>query len=492
METNAKAYITAGVALVGAGVIAASPIAPPAGNSADETRSHEVSLLAATTDSGTQQEIAAALDLLQGGNPLALLEAFIEGTLEAFSRPAPVPYTPVTGLVDGLSHIGEGFAATGLRFGNAVILTPLGFVELASAIASGDTGKALAVVENFVDGPLWVLDPALYNLRDALPAPLGGEDGLIQNFRDGIWMITQMINDALAGADMQAVSTQAVSAAVADPGQALQGFFEGILTAFAQPGPVPYTPVDGPIDGLSRIAQGVIATGLRLAAATVLTPVGVVELASAIVQGDAEGAFAAVENIIDGPLWVADPLLYGLRDALPGPLGGEGALVEQLRNGVWAVTEQINAAIRSVVEPIADQIPVAPFAATDKFTGAEANSVPNRQSRVLTLNQELPQANLDSQGSGASPADDLPTTPPKLTKDEQQTLTRNVVRQSLNFSPSASETVSQKATGEGVDEEAASTDPSSTNSPAPTDDNDEGDASGGSEQSDSENQGGDK
>ncbi|MGV0795165.1 hypothetical protein [Mycolicibacterium sp. XJ1819] len=470
MQASAKTFMTAGVALVGAGVIAASPIAPPASNSTDEAPVREVSLLAATEQSTTAQDITDTLDLLQGGDPIALLQAFIDGTLEAFARPAPVPYTPVPGLLEGLSHIGQGLAATGLRFGDATIRSPFGLLALGTAIASGDTATALAVAENFVDGPLWVVDPALYNLRDALPAPLGGPDGLVENFRDQLWMITQLINGALAGPQtpMLAATT------MADPTNLLDGFIEGVLTAFARPGPVPFTPVDGPLDGASRIAQGVVATGLRLLAASVLTPVGVVELATAVAQGDTEKALAAVENIVDGPLWVADPSLYGLRDALPGPLGGENALVEELRDGIWAVTQQINTAIRSFVEPVADQVSdVNPFVATEEFDAPQVDSMPNSQPRLMNLSLN------DDEG---------PTTP-----SEDEPLTHNVVRQSPNFSPSGNVPADKAPTGDGTGGEVTSTAPTTVDDPGPVSGgDDEGTTPGGSEQTGSGSQGDDK
>ncbi|ODQ87526.1 hypothetical protein BHQ18_23230 [Mycolicibacterium flavescens] len=379
---------------------------------------------------------AQAFALLQGADPVDALREFIEGTLAAFSASSPVPYTPTDGPLDGLSRIGQGFTATGLRVGSAFILTPLGFFEVASAFIEGDTARMLAAIENIVDGPLWAVDPAFYGLRDALPAPLGGPGGAIENFRNQIWLATEEIN-----------------AAIADPAGVLQNFIDGTLLAAQQPGPVPYAPVGGPIDGFARIAQGVVATGLRLAQSAVLTPIGVLQLAAAVAQGDTDQALDIIENIVDGPLWVADPALYGLRDALPAPFGGADALVENLRNSAWAVTQQINAVIRGAVQPQeAETFQTTGGENLGNDTSAENSitSIPNGRTLTVTVRDD-DQGQLDSApattptASGQEPSKNL-TPPAAQANSGEQTgpaPTQNVVRSSPNFTPSKN----QKGTG---------------------------------------------
>ncbi|KUI33596.1 hypothetical protein AU197_19930 [Mycobacterium sp. IS-1590] len=436
MKGSAKKYVTTGVALVGAGVIAAGPIAPAPATMQAESRSHDVALMAANT-SEIQRQFEAQQALLEIFAPGAVLEDFIEGTLAAFNRPggeAVNDYDPVTGF-ESVGRIGQGFAASALRIGSTA-LAPLRLIELAQAISEGDGTEAFeAFVKNIVDAPLWAIDPALFALRDALPAPLGGPDGLVATIRDQLYKLTLEINEGLQ-----------------DPGALVQRFVDGTIEAFERPGPVAYVPVDGPIDAFSRVTQGAIASTLRLAAATVLGPVGVVQVAAAVAQGDTEAALAAVENIVDGPLWVADPALYGLRDALPAPLGGPGNLVENFRNGVWSATERINGAIEDVV--VRTEAPTGPEV-TPGVTGNQR----------MALSADAPEVSLQTapeakNETGPKPASEQP----KPVKQESRRLTgllpknllpkrqpsaRDLVRNSLNFSPGA-KTGTQAATGEGA------------------------------------------
>ncbi|KUH69916.1 hypothetical protein AU184_13935 [Mycolicibacterium novocastrense] len=437
MKASAKKYVTTGVALVGAGVIAAGPIAPAPANVPAEGRSHDVALMAANT-SEIQRQFEAQRALLETFAPGAALEDFIEGTLAAFNRPggeAVNDYDPVTGF-DSVGRIGQGFAASALRIGSTA-LAPLRLIELAQAISEGDGAEGFeAFVKNIVDAPLWAIDPALFALRDALPAPLGGPDGLVATIRNQLYRLTLEINEGLQ-----------------DPGALVQRFVNGTIEAFEQPGPVEYDAVEGPIEGFSRVTEGVIASTLRLAAATVLGPVGVVQVAAAVAQGDTEAALDAVENIVDGPLWVADPALYGLRDALPAPIGGPGNLVENFRNGLWSATERINGAIEDVV--VRADAPAGP-GVTTLVTGNQ---------RVARLAADAPEASLQEEPAAKNETGPKPASEqPKPVKQENRRLTgllpknllpkrqpsaRDLVRNSLNFSPGA-KTGTQAATGEGA------------------------------------------
>lgn len=419
MKASAKKCMTAGVALVGAGVIAAGPVAPAPANYADKSRSYEVALTASTQGSEIQRQIEARQALLENFALGGLLEDFIEGTLAAYNLPgkdAVAQYNKVTGL-ESFGRIGQGFAASGLRLGTTA-LAPLRLIELAQAISDGEGTEAFqAFVTNIVDAPLWVIDPALFSLRDALPAPLGGPDGLVMTIRHQLYLLTGEINAGLQ-----------------DPGAFVESFVKGTIDAFERKGPVAYDEVDGPIDALSRVTEGTIASALRLAAAAVLGPVGVIQVAAAVAQGDTEGALKAVENIVDGPLWVADPVLYGFRDALPAPLGGTGNLVENFRNGLWSATERINDTIRDVVgapeQEAAEQL---------ENDGPEAGSqqeddVQDGSLSTLSFNSnepnEVEEAKPDAEAK-------LSSEQPKSTEQNKQAPAVNVVRQSQNFSPNA-------------------------------------------------------
>ena len=461
MQVNVKSYVTAGVAVVGAGAIAMTPIAPPPDTFESASRTHEVNLLASTQATAANQALATQLALQQSGDPVSVLRAFIEGTLAQYAAPGPRDYVPVTGPIDGSVHIGEGVAASGLRFGSALIGTPLAFVGLVPAFLEGNGPEALAeFIANLVDGPLWVVDPVLYSLRDALPAPLGGPGGFVETFRNQLWAGTEEINSILA-----------------DPAAAVQSFIDGTLYQYGAPGPRDYAPQFGPIGGLGHIAEGAIATGLRLAAAAVLTPLSFIQLAAAVVEGQGPEAIAGlISNIVDGPLWVADPVLYSLRDALPAPLGGPGELVENFRNGIWSGTEQINAVVRSILglpatPPAGAGLRTADDSSSNKPSESSINSIPDTQAQLVKQQDDQPQEKLpqdppaagvgvvNEPGAPAGNADPVvksdpvvpPAAKPVQITEKLKKLERNLVRGSLNFSTRGKATGARGTTRNGVD-----------------------------------------
>ena len=439
MKSSTKKCMTAGVALVGAGVIAAGPVAPPPANIADDSRSYQIALTAAA-QTDIQDQIEATRALLEGFPSGGLLEDFIQGTLDAYNRPGAESvnnYKPVTGL-DSFGRIGQGVAASGLRLG-ATALAPLRLIELAQAISEGKGAEGFeALVANIVDAPLWVIDPALFALRDALPAPLGGPDGLVMTIRHQLYLLTAEINDGLT-----------------DPGAVAQRFVEGTIEAFERPGPVGYVPVNGPIDAFSRVTEGTIASALRLAAAAVLGPVGVIQVAAAVAQGDTAGALKAVENLVDGPLWVADPVLYGLRDAVPAPLGGEKNLIENFRNGLWSATERINGTIEDVV--VRNDAPAGPEVTT-MMTDEQQVAVLTADARKASLPEEPVAKNETAPKQGSEESKPVKQErrgfsglPGKKLLQGKQPSARDLVRPSQRFSPGA-KTGTQTPTGEGAKE----------------------------------------
>lgn len=145
MTTRVQKGITAGMALVGAGVMAAMPVAQQA---PEVLRSAEADV-----------QLAAALT----GTPA------------------------------------ENLALSGQRTVTGLVGAPVGFATAAIALAQGQNGPAAAVLKELVDGPQWAADPALYALDDLLPAPIGGSPGNVQEER-GTSLITQFRADQLIAA----------------------------------------------------------------------------------------------------------------------------------------------------------------------------------------------------------------------------------------------------------------------------------------------------
>jgi hypothetical protein len=109
----------------------------------------------------------------------------------------------------------EGLGESGIRTATAAALTPLSPVLAGTALAFGDNNRAYSVIRQSIDAPLWAADPAIQALADVLPEGIGGgdgdnkgnqpEDGALIQFRDNVlWAATNAvrtpIRDAL-GAD---------------------------------------------------------------------------------------------------------------------------------------------------------------------------------------------------------------------------------------------------------------------------------------------------
>jgi hypothetical protein len=148
MTTRVQKGITAGMALVGAGVMAAMPVAQQA---PEVLRSAEADV-----------QLAAALT----GTPA------------------------------------ENLALSGQRTVTALVGAPVGVATAAAALAQGgptNNAIAAAILKEVVDGPLFAADPAIYALDDLLPAPVGGSPGNVQEER-GTSLITQFRADQLIAA----------------------------------------------------------------------------------------------------------------------------------------------------------------------------------------------------------------------------------------------------------------------------------------------------
>lgn len=135
--------------------------------------------------------------------------------------PMPSEAAPVTADVE-LSALSFEEAAgllveSGVRAGSGVALAPISPVLAGVALAYGDEDRAYSVIRNSIDAPLWAADPAINALAGTLPAPFGGgiadndgdepEDGLLVQFRDtwqaGNQAVREQIRDAIGATDSQ-------------------------------------------------------------------------------------------------------------------------------------------------------------------------------------------------------------------------------------------------------------------------------------------------
>lgn len=383
---RSKSYLSAGVALVGAGVIAAAPVAPP--------------IDPAPVNPAAVAQHDVALTAIELPDPITWFEQFIDGVLWAYGASAPRPYHEVTGgLIPRAEYITQGVLASGLRFGAGLAELPGGIGALINAIIQGQGEIALQLfIANLIDAPLWVADPTLYGLRDALPAVLGGgEAGFFAALRHQLYLLRNEIKDV-----------------VFDPIGSVENFIEGIIADVTRPGPWPPDPSTGPLDSVTKLTQGVIATAVRLAAAIVLTPLRGVELVQGVLAGDGPQALSNfISAIIDGPLWVADPVFYELRDTVPGPAGGAGGFIEVFRNGIWSLNKEIEQTIQGWLN-----LPAPNTATADNTDSGSQGALPTAGRKVATFPADPPVVNhKEDDVPGPNPS---ASTDPDEAKLEQQ------------------------------------------------------------------------
>ncbi|WP_237568791.1 PE-PPE domain-containing protein [Mycolicibacterium lacusdiani] len=196
---------------------------------------------------------------------------------------------------------------------------------------------------------------ALPGLLDAFPDlgnVIGGNLGLPQESLATL--------AAPAGAD-------SVALAAADSNDPLVRFGEVVantVAEFQKPGAIgyqDYTPTTGPVDSAADVIEGLGASGLRLLASLVLGPARLATLAS----GDPDALRDLIENTIDAPLYVADPAIFGVRDALPSGLAPG---ITNVRNTVQGASDQINGAVLPNV-PDVPSAPTGGGAANSTATG---------------------------------------------------------------------------------------------------------------------------
>ena len=287
MKDRVQGAVTAGVALVGAGVMAAAPVA--------------------------QQ----APEVLRSANADVALAAALTGT------PA------------------ENLALSAQRTVTGVVGAPIGFATAAVALAQGRNAAAAAILNEIVDGPQWAADPALYALDDLLPAPIGGSPGNVQEQR-GTSLITQFRADQLIAA------RDDINEAIADS--------LGVGTE---------ADVDdeGPVYAVARLGAGFAASGVRAAQSAVTAPLGLVAVAQGLQQSFATGnntaLYTALEAYIDGPNYVADPIVLAVDDVLPAPIGSDTSIdptnmgtseVSKFRaNTLLGARDQVRGAVKSVL-----------------------------------------------------------------------------------------------------------------------------------------------
>jgi hypothetical protein len=221
-------------------------------------------------------------------------------------------------------------------------LTPL---AVAQALASSDPEAALkAIAVNFVDAPLQIADPTIFALDNVLPAPLGGDTSEDPARSAG--------SDVLAfRANVLYVLREQIKQALGLPSALDAVPISGVTTEAALVAPDPTLPdtsgerVGDPIFTATRLAQGLGFSAERLAGSSLTGLLGSVTAVQAIAAGQPANLVlkAVIDNAIDAPAYIADPIVFAVDDVLPAPIGGDpsrdpramdGSAVSQFRANV--------------------------------------------------------------------------------------------------------------------------------------------------------------
>jgi hypothetical protein len=128
------------------------------------------------------------------------------------------PYNPT---LNPTAVVADGLAESAQRFAEALALAPLGVIPVAQGAItslSGGSNKALYLaLREYIDGPQYVIDPAIEGFARALTPPLGGTDGFPDQQTDEDGQLMRFRNTVLLGARDSVRKTVAGALGV-DPG----------------------------------------------------------------------------------------------------------------------------------------------------------------------------------------------------------------------------------------------------------------------------------
>ncbi|WP_059017252.1 hypothetical protein [Mycobacterium sp. M26] len=363
--SGSTSIVKGGIALAGATAIALTPVTPVGGQGQPDTAAVNLAALSVPT-------------------PSQLLDGYVEAftyALETGGGARVNNPSPATDPVDALTDLAAGFPAAAVRTLQAIAQTPAAFGSLLTSALSGDHATASATLINIIDAALWANDPALFAMRDALPAPIGGSAGLVMNLREawrqgGISLESTLLT-ALGWPNPFAPAV--ADADAAPPITSLADFVDAVNTAVSLSGAAAYNNPKT-VSGLGQaplyLAAGLVASTVRGLQTLVGAPAVIGTLISKVIEGDQAGALAVLKNIVDAPLWVADPAIFAIRDAVPAPIGGTTGVAMNARE-TW---RQAGLAITNVVAAVADP---ASSVAPQQVAKPGAGQVPSATRTVL-------------------------------------------------------------------------------------------------------------
>lgn len=276
-------------------------------------------------------------------------------------------------------------------------------VDAAAAVLVGayDLGRQdprsfYATVRQIVSAPAIIVSPAAEALAEILPPPVGGTDGDRWNNTAADGAVIDFVDHVLR------TSSDAINAQIA---QALHVYPD---TGTPLPDPSQVGPPANLFQGAVTLAFGLGGTAVRALQAVAVSPLAVARLAvlgvDALATGDNKSLYLAVRDIVDAPLWAADPTIDALAKVLPGPLGGtdgkhevssakDGQVIQFRDKVLWGATNAVRNGVAKAlgVDPTyGDPLPALKPAAVDADPGTVAK-VTAKENAQATVTASPPQ-----------------------------------------------------------------------------------------------------
>ncbi|OLP01463.1 hypothetical protein BVU76_15625 [Mycolicibacterium porcinum] len=98
------------------------------------------------------------------------------------------------------AELAAGLQQSAINTAKLPVLSAAGLIPLAQAVASGNNLEIYKAVKEYIDAPMWAIDPAIEGVAQALPESLGGGSGGDPTTPDGDGAIMQFRNKQLIGA----------------------------------------------------------------------------------------------------------------------------------------------------------------------------------------------------------------------------------------------------------------------------------------------------
>lgn len=304
MNVHVKSWSTAGAALLTAGALTIAPLNAP--------------VPAAMQPAAITQQISHRIEL---------------------------ELAAATGPLEAAGEIIQGLLVSTQRAVTSVIGIPASLLNLVNTIATGTEAQVMALVNDAIAKPLWVVDPTLIASNDALPASIGQG------------------NDPLTGATNSLIAS-------------LRNLVLAPATNLVQ----------GLADAAIHVGYGAVKSLQNAIEYLRGTPAGLVPIVQAFFAGDKVGLYNAILPFTTGITWMVDPVLYALNAVLPAPFGGvvgpfetnTASWVASFRyNVVWTASRLTNVVIAAILglpgpapDSQGDPIPTAAMSPTAAVSAA--------------------------------------------------------------------------------------------------------------------------